>query len=395
MANRKRKHRSEFWATADIGFTDDDDEHERNSGVSSSYESSFIDDRDRHSSFPEAVLGSLSSASEPERLGPRDARRLFRYHLTKHGVSDIPADHAAFCEVLRPLAKQWCFQLERGSSTGALHYQVRISLKSKTTKSRVIAMFPGCHVSVETNAAADGLGSFYAMKPEGRVAGPWTDKDPLIYRDPMYDIADHLLPWQKMVIERLATQDNRKILIVVDPVGNSGKTVLAHHLVQYHDGKFIPPFCQSGDEILQFTHGLCKSGEMYTIIIDIPRAALHERLAPRLFSAFETIKSGYLYEKRYRAQVKYIKPPKIVCFTNVLPDQALLTGDRWDILTLPIAAAIQPIDPFVEFADEAYESAIAAIEADLAVEPAKIGFFTPVRSKRPVTEPPAPKKARR
>lgn len=59
------------------------------------------------------------------------------------------------------------------------------------------------------------------------------------------------------------------------------------------------------------------------------------KLAPRLFAAFETLKSGYLYDKRYHAKYKYIKPPRIACFTNTQPDVSLLTGDRWDVLKLP------------------------------------------------------------
>ncbi len=283
--------------------------------------------------------GAVHEAATPSGRGAL----LWRFHLTTHGVTEL--DVPEFKRDLSAYCKKWCFQLEKAPA-GGLHFQARISLREKKRLQQCIRMFPGSHVSIETNAAGkSGAGELYVMKSDTRVAGPWTDKDVVLYRDPIYDIGSHLRPWQKEVMRRLAAQDERGILIVVDADGNNGKTVLSHYIVQYCEGRYVPPHCQTPDEISQFVHGLCKSGQQYTIVIDLPRAALLRNIAPRIFSAFETIKSGYLYDKRYGARYMYIKPPKIVVFCNTTPDQALLTADRWDLMVLPWTPVMMPMPP--------------------------------------------------
>lgn len=266
-------------------------------------------------------------------------RKLARWHLTWHGFAgagdeDFAID--AFRGLLEQYCKHWCFQVEQAAAGGARHLQVRLSLKVRARWSRVRALFPGCFVTIESTRAGDtGLGSLYAMKADTRVAGPWSNRDVVRYRDPQYDIGEHYRPWQAEVVRLLGIQTSRQILIVVDPAGNSGKTVLAHHLVLFKGGIFVPAFCQTGDDVLAFVHGQARSGEATTIVIDVPRASLLSRIAPRLFAAFETIKAGYLYDRRYHAQVTYIPPPRIVVFCNTEPDRTLLTGDRWVTLRLP------------------------------------------------------------
>lgn len=186
----------------------------------------------------------------------------------------------------------------------------------------------------------------YVFKEQGRLDGPWTDKDGSNhYCDPQYNIDDKLLPWQQEAKRRMDAQDNRKILCIIDQQGNTGKSTFAHWLVLKHNAKFIPAFCDSADDIMQFIHGLVHAGQKYTIAIDLPRAAQQESIARKLFPALESIKSGALYEKRYHAQVLYIKPPTIVVFMNHLPDRSLLTTDRWDILQLPWQVKHPPVRP--------------------------------------------------
>ena len=292
-------------------------------------------------------LASADSGSDPEsnESSGSDAgggRLLFRWHLTKNGVDEEAVGIEEFKALCKLHCKKWAFQLERGAATSALHYQARISLRKKARKGRVRRLFIGCHVSPESNIGKH-TGEFYAMKDETRVAGPWSDKDVNHYRDPRYDIADHYFPWQEEAMRRLITQDDRQILIVVDPTGHTGKTVLAHHIVLFHGGIFVPSFFQTGEDVLQFVHGFTAEGGRYIIVVDVPRAAVLSQLAGRLFAAFETIKGGYVYDRRYHAQARYLRPPRIVVFCNDEPDKTLLTGDRWDILRLPIGSVAGPM----------------------------------------------------
>lgn len=300
----------------------EDDTHGEES--SSSHDGVAMADADTDSKSD----GSGGSSADTGRL-------LYRWHLTKNGVDESTEGIEAFNALCKLYCKKYVWQIERAPTTDSLHYQARISLKIKARKGRVRRIFKGCHISPEMNSSSDGAGEFYATKDETRVQGPWTDKDIVHFRDQRYDIGDHYLPWQAECMRMLMRQDDRQILIVVDPTGHSGKTVLAHHIVLFHGGIFVPSFFQTGQEVLQFVHGFTREGGRYVIVVDVPRAALLPRIAPRLFAAFETIKAGVLYDGRYHGQMRYIRTPRIVCFCNDLPDPALLTGDRWDVLRLP------------------------------------------------------------
>ncbi len=101
---------------------------------------------------------------------------------------------------------------------------------------------------------------------------------------------------------------------------------------------------------MQFACSFVKPGEKYTFVIDMPRALLMKHVAARLFAAFETLKSGYAYDKRYKGSYVYFKIPKVVVFTNTEPEHTLLTGDRWDILTLPWAPKAGPVVSKISYA---------------------------------------------
>ena len=95
----------------------------------------------------------------------------------------------------KQLAKKWTFQLEQGAS-GYNHYQCRISLFHKKTRSGVLSLLDALqlkgqkletqelqctltetsdevHKQMKENSVA-----FYCMKIDSRIEGPWTDSDP-------------------------------------------------------------------------------------------------------------------------------------------------------------------------------------------------------------------------
>lgn len=328
----------------------------------SSLESSLAASEVPSSSLRSSIF--LPSGSEAGSASDRPAKRrrkdygpiLQRWHLTWFNPDADERDD--LIALFKTHCKKWCFQLELCPSTGTPHYQIRICFKKPQRESAVRKLFPGLRTSPESTRGGDsGKGEFYCLDPDkiapGDDSGPWSDREVPAYRDPEFDIGSHYLGWQQELKDRLAIQDKRQICIVVDPAGCSGKSVMAHHLVLWHKAIFIPPFCQSGDDIMQFVHGLCESGQQYTILIDLPRAVDLVRYGGKLFAAIEMIKSGALYDKRYRAQRKYIKPPKVVVFCNDVPDARLLTGDRWDILRLPWTPPPAPAETDEE--DEGYQ----------------------------------------
>lgn len=301
----------------------------------------FDEDRDCESSDGGESMDSGSSesvdcppAKRKRGVDYHTERALRRWHLTSNTVvSGLSQESTTLADLFRRSCKHYCFQLELGEITKRLHYQCRVSFDPPVRKAQVIDMFPDFHIRPESNRG-EQAGGLYVMKAATREDGPWSDKDVEVYKDPRYVLED-LRPWQQEVMRRMNAQDHRTITIVVDPAGNSGKTVLSHHLVQYHKGVFVPSFLQSGDDIMQYVCSHVTSGGDFILIIDIPRAALVPKLAPRLFSALEALKGGWAYDKRYKGTHVYFKPPRIVCFTNVMPNRSLLTGDRWDVMTLP------------------------------------------------------------
>lgn len=65
----------------------------------------------------------------------------------------------------------------------------------------------------------------------------------------------------------------------------------------------------------------------------MPRAINKEKLY-QFFSGIETLKSGYCYDDRYKFTKRLFDRPRICIFTNVEPDETLLSKDMWRIWTV-------------------------------------------------------------
>lgn len=230
---------------------------------------------------------------------------------------------------LDKVAKKWCFQLETGKD-GYRHFQGRLSLKVKKRLGTFVdeKPWPALHLSITSNANRDN--DFYVMKDEGRLEGPWSDKDetpPYIPRQ-VRDIKKWRL-WQEKVIGLLKIWDTRGIHCIVDPTGESGKSVLISALGASKIGTQIP-FCNDYKDVLR---GVMDRPKLGVYLIDMPRAINKEKLN-QLYSAIETIKSGYAYDDRYHFKEEYFDCPNIFVFTNKMPDLELLSKDRWKIWTI-------------------------------------------------------------
>ncbi len=128
-----------------------------------------------------------------------------------------------------------------------------------------------------------------------------------------------LRPWQQEVVNKIKEQDNRKILWVVDPIGNSGKTELSKYLIhtegaiRYQNGK-------SNDILYMY------KGEPI-IVFDLSRSQL-EHIN---YGVIEDLKNGVFCCYKYESTMKMFKPPKMVIMMNKMPDMTALSIDRYDI----------------------------------------------------------------
>lgn len=243
----------------------------------------------------------------------------------------------AFCEkiskdeligFLKEGTKAWVFQKERCPETGTEHWQGRVSFKNPKRPSEVKWIHGKGRLSAEHDEAAS---DFYASDPNKRLDGPWSDKDvarfvPAAWRDPV------LKPWQQRALD-LLTNDlkdpfSRRIHIVVDPVGERGKSWFSSHLKFAHGAKLIPSTCATGEDMVQALCDQVRDGWQGIVCVDIPRAA--DRSRWNLYChALETIKGCILYDKRYHYKEVVIEVPAIIAFCNSAPPDGLMTADRW------------------------------------------------------------------
>jgi hypothetical protein len=261
------------------------------------------------------------------------------------------------------LCKKWCFQLERGSETGYLHYQARVTLINRTRPERAqkiwFELLPGCHVTPTSTKVYTTKDEYYVMKEDTRVEGPWTDQDVDLSNivDPKSlpsDLLkeDQLFTWQRQIIETFKSQDirwknRRKINVLIDLKGNIGKSALSLYCRIHKIAFTVPPQREDRDIIrcvMNVNKRFIFSKRITNYIFDIPRAASCKELNS-LYCGMENIKNGYLYDDRYEYKELEIDVNTIWVFTNSVPPRDKLSEDRWDFYYINDKLELAPYDP--------------------------------------------------
>jgi hypothetical protein len=257
-------------------------------------------------------------------------------------VWDNVADFDAMKELMTETSKHWVFQQESCPSTGSLHWQGRVSLK--------VAVRPGVALSVFNRILGKGFGklmpthevaaaemmmrgkAFYCTKEESRVRGPWSDKDEVPEEEPWH-LAQYetMLPWQKSVIESLKVRDERCINVIIDEAGCQGKSILAGKIRFNKLGRVLPPL-NDWQDLMAFVCDTrmaeTKKGiNVQAYVIDVPRGFNQKKMTP-FWTAIESIKGGYAFDKRYHTKEVIFGAPVIWVFMNEKPVTPM-TNDRW------------------------------------------------------------------
>lgn len=229
-------------------------------------------------------------------------------------------------------AKHWVFQKEKGKTTGYLHWQGRLSLK---TKSRRIPFCPGGKCSVTSEPACKGFN--YVIKEDTRVDGPWNDIDfakEYVYVQKRFRDCT-LTEWQNNVLQTLLNcKSDRTIHIVMDNVGRCGKTFFKGYMISHYQAKVIPATMASAEDMLQCLCDQTENGWEGIVIIDLPRAT-REDAWWKIACALETIKSGILYDKRYHFRQTIIEPPTVLALCNNAPPEGILSTDVFNFIEPP------------------------------------------------------------
>lgn len=248
-----------------------------------------------------------------------------RFDFTLKADTFLPE---TICDHLREWCNKWVFQKER-SESGYEHYQGRINMMKPKRVDQAIKIWQEVLPSIHISPTSGACKTFdYVMKADTRIDGPWNDETPVQRLTPQLAefIELEMYGWQKDVLELCHQQDFRHIHVILDEIGNTGKSILAEYL-EYKGLAYEIPMMNSMEDIMQCAMGI---SPQKCYLIDMPKGLKKEKLAS-FYSGIECLKNGVMYDKRYAFKKRRIARPQIIVFTNVMPDFGLLSWDRWAI----------------------------------------------------------------
>lgn len=136
-------------------------------------------------------------------------------------------------------------------------------------------------------------------------------------------IAHPLRPWQELLYHDLTlASGDRKIIFIVDPLGNSGKSWFAHYYVGLHDNAqvLLPGKKADMSYVLRI--------DIRVLFVDAPRSKQGEFIQ---YDFLEDVKNGFVFCPKYESSIKYLGSIHVVVMMNERPDETKLSIDRYDI----------------------------------------------------------------
>jgi len=276
------------------------------------------------------------------------------FDITIHDGHVHYTSHLELIPVLNSIAKKWVFQKEKGDATQREHWQVRLSLhKPKRCSELLSQIVPKCpgHWSLTSSTVHDSARVFnYCMKVDTRIDGPWTEQDTPPDPPPrtvMVNAMDNhfqqnaLYPYQKYIYDECLVYNCRIIDVILDRTGHIGKSAFAEWLEYVGRAVEVPPIRDMQD-LVAFVMDQPTST---AYLVDMPRGMKKDKMA-EFYAGIESIKNGFLYDKRYKGRKKRIERPRIFLFTNTLPVMDLLSRDRWKVWD--IQDVNEPLTPMVD-----------------------------------------------
>lgn len=261
------------------------------------------------------------------------------WDFTYFGKDGVLPDPEGFVALIRPLCKKWAFQKEACPTTGRSHYQGRASLFKKKRHGELCNMLNetplrGMDVSESScNSLTDE--SFYVLKYDTRVEGPWTD---VTWKTPPYiprqfrGLIDRVWPWQQTVLDARHEFNDRIVNMVIDRPGCNGKSTCAA-LADLHYGCLDLPPVGDHKELLQVCCDILMAKENRDpglVFVDLPRGLTHDskKFAPFMV-AIEQIKKGKVFDMRFHYKEWWFDSPSVWVFANHPPDLKMMSKDRW------------------------------------------------------------------
>lgn len=242
------------------------------------------------------------------------------YDVTISGEYSVEQIKALFTGI----AEKWAFQKEQGKETGYVHYQGKFCLLQPLAPKRVLELFQEFQIAKFHLTQSVRIGQWdYVTKSSTRLEGPWRWDDQPIPKW-LRDENPNWYAWQKEVISW--EPEARKVHLIFDPIGNTGKSFLANWLAVRKQACKIPVVGNYKDVM----RAIFDREPSKRYFLDVPRA---EKLTEGMVAAIESIKDGHIWDDRYKFSEKWMEPPVVVVFTNTEPN-GQLSYDRWERHTI-------------------------------------------------------------
>lgn len=231
---------------------------------------------------------------------------------------------------------KYAYQLEKGDKNGKLHYQMHLVLEESATGSELRKKIKsilrnhwskGCCTTKAVHSQSDS--EIYCLKSETREAGPWFFPKNRYTGQDLLSIKD-FYPWQEITFNKAVwtDPDPRDINCIVDPIGNSGKSILSKGLGYNHDACVLPLGLSSA----QMKAAICSTHPRRIYIVDLPR---NNKSYQEIFDTIEEIKRGFVISSFHgRLKSMYMERPHVFVFSNAYPDLSLMSFDMWKIYTI-------------------------------------------------------------
>jgi hypothetical protein len=143
--------------------------------------------------------------------------------------------------------------------------------------------------------------------------------------------ANAMFDWQKTVMESCNSFEERTINVLVDTGACTGKSTLYGVARAMKWARIMPP-TTGGTRMIQIAYGMAMDQDLTALLIDIPHDCKQDKLR-EMFAAIETIKTGHLYDTRYKYKDTFIGSPTIWVFTNQVP-RINKRKDVWKLWTV-------------------------------------------------------------
>lgn len=214
--------------------------------------------------------------------------------------------------------KKFSFQLEKGDSTGYLHWSCEVSLVHKEYMAcfKNLLGFHNAHIEPTKNYFA---AKNYNSKLETRELGPF-DQDSVFI-----ETIVNLRPWQVSLKDELlkpVEYFSRKIIWMYNNTGNYGKSEFARYMLVMHNACVF-----QNAKTSDIAYALGKDPKI--ILFDLPRQS--EDQFNFNYSLIESLKNGLIFSSKYESGTKVFNKPHICILANNAPDRSALTSDKWDI----------------------------------------------------------------